>query len=179
MKKLVALAALCIAATGAHALDRIVAVSGQDAVCNGCLWAPLGVMLDAGNYTITPVLAGSAPGAIYTAYNFGMGLGWSAAWGLGLDPTHITDYGTSGPHAGAGWPDEATAFAHTAAGSLTLSTAQVVYFGVPDSYYGDNSGGVSLHIRPVPEPDVAGLLLGGLAALGWVFRRRAGITGRS
>lgn len=171
MKKLVALAVLLGITGSANALDRIVNVPGQYSLCNGCAWAPMGLSFDAGSYTVTPVVADSVPGALYTAYNFGQGLGWSSAYAIALDRDHIMDFGLSGPHAGSGWPDPATAFSHTASGGFSLAQAATVYFGVPDSFHGDNFGGVSLRIAPVPEPSQIALLVTGLGLLGFGVRR--------
>jgi len=160
-------------ATCAVAQERVVNISGQDALCNGCAWAPLAIRFEAGSYLATPVAAGSRPGAQYTAYNFGAGLGWSSAYSIALDRDHVVGYGSNGPAAGLGWPDEASAFGHTAPGTFVLVHAQDVYFGVADSFYGDNFGGVSLSVTPVPEPARHALLLAGLAVLGIASRRLA------
>lgn len=172
MHRLLAAALLAIVASQAHALDRIINVSGQSALCNGCPFAPETYPFDAGSYLVTPLLANTAPGALFTAYDFGHGLGFSAAYAIAVDPAHISDFGTSGPHAGAGWPDPATAFAHSAIGSFSLASAGTVYFGVPDSIYGDNSGGVSLKVSPIPVPGSVALLMSGVAWLGLAFQRR-------
>ena len=163
----------------AVAQDRIVNIGGQQALCNGCTWGPLAVRFGPGSYLATPVTAGSHPGAQYTAYNFGMGLGWSSAYSIALDRDHIVGYGSNGPGPGSGWPDEATAFAHSAVGAFTLSQAQDVYFGVADSIYGDNFGGVSLRVAPVPEPAGMALMLAGLGVLGIASRRLARGRARS
>lgn len=173
MRTLIGSALLLVATTNVLAMDRIINVSGQYAVCNGCPWSPVGFMFDAGSYTVTPVLANTVPEAQFTAYNFGMGLGWSAAYGVALDRDRIRDFGSAGPHAGAGWPDEATAFAHSAIGNFSIASAQTVYFGVPDSFHGDNFGGVSLKVSTVPLPTTLALLVPAMGLLGHVRQRRA------
>jgi len=177
MRNLIAIGLLLGASGSATAVDTIVNVPGTYSLRNCCAWSPLAVQFDAGAYTVTPVVRNSVPGAQFTAYNFGMGLGWSSAYSIALDPAHITDYGSAGPYAGSGYPDEDTAFLHTAAGSFSLAQAGTVYFGVPDSIHGDNFGGVSLRVAPVPEPAGIMLLLAGLGMLlvraqgkGWLLR---------
>jgi hypothetical protein len=177
MRNLIAIGLLLGASGSATAVDTIVNVPGTYSLGNCCAWSPLAVQFDAGAYTVTPVVRNSVPGAQFTAYNFGMGLGWSSAYSIALDPANITDYGSAGPYAGSGYPDEATAFLHTAAGSFSLPQAGTVYFGVPDSIHGDNFGGVSLRVAPVPEPAGIMLLMAGLGMLflrakakGWLSR---------
>lgn len=165
MKKLIAVGLFLGASGSAIAVDMVVNVPGTYSLGNCCAWSPLEVHFDAGSYLVTPVVKNSVPGAQFTAYNFGMGYGWSSAYSIALDRNHITDYGSAGPYAGSGYPDEDTAFLHTAPGSFSLAKAGIVYFGVPDSFHGDNSGGVSLRVTAVPEPAGMMLLLAGLGAL--------------
>jgi hypothetical protein len=54
---------------------------------------------------------------------------------------------------------------------IELAQAAEVYFYINDMNSLDNAGGVSLQIQPVPEPETAFLLGGGLLALGLIKRR--------
>ncbi|MCZ2440541.1 MAG: FxDxF family PEP-CTERM protein, partial [Burkholderiales bacterium] len=45
-------------------------------------------------------------------------------------------------------------------------------FWIADSPYYDNSGGVSLSVAAVPEPETWALMLAGLGLLGFAARRR-------
>ena len=55
---------------------------------------------------------------------------------------------------------------------LSLASTQTVRFGVADSFYGDNSAGISLHVLAVPEPAAWMLLLAGLGLVGVRLARR-------
>lgn len=55
---------------------------------------------------------------------------------------------------------------------LDVAATETVRFGIADSFYGDNSGGISLRVVPVPEPESLAMLLGGLGVLGLAVRRR-------
>lgn len=89
-------------ASSVPAAGQIVSIAGQHALCNGCSWAPLSVRFEAGSYVATPVTAGRHPGAQFTAYNYGMGLGWSSAYAIALDAGHFAHFGSNGPHPEAG-----------------------------------------------------------------------------
>jgi hypothetical protein len=163
---------LCVVAATSQAADLVVNIDGTFAV-NGCnpscvWWAPLVLHLDAGSYTATPVES-TFSGAKFTAYSFGGVPGYSSSYGIALDRDHAQIFGTWGPY-----DTPAIAFSHSAIGSFSLATASDVYFGVQDSYYGDNGGGVSLLLttNPVPEPETYAMLLAGLSLLGFVARRR-------
>lgn len=60
---------------------------------------------------------------------------------------------------------------------FTLNSAQDVNFFIPDSFYRDNLGGISLSLTPastspVPEPMTWALLLTGFGLVGWSMRSR-------
>ena len=174
MKKTIAIACAAFVPCFAQAAtsDLVININGannpiQLAPC--CFaWAPLTIHLDAGTYTVTPVEQGY-PGALYTAFSYGWP-GWSAAYAIAFDQTHVTWYGDGTPVG-----DPLTAFSHAAGASFSIATARDVYFGIGDSYYGDNSGGVSLHlvnVNPVPEPETYAMMLAGLGLLGFIARRK-------
>ena len=56
--------------------------------------------------------------------------------------------------------------------TLVLGTEQTVRFGIADSFYGDNSAGISLNIAAVPEPASWALMLAGFGLVGTLVRRR-------
>ena len=129
----------------------------------------MAVTFEAGSYAVTPVAAGAIPGARYTAYFFGSAAGvWGTGYGIALSKDSIKYYYDSP----SGYTTEAEAFAHAVSASFSLASRQTVYFGVLDSYYGDNSGGVSLSITAVPEPETYAMLLAGLGLMGAIARRR-------
>jgi hypothetical protein len=67
----------------------------------------------------------------------------------------------------------ALAFAHApAAYQFTLSNPSAVTFYWRDSEFGDNSGGISLNVTAVPEPESYALMLAGLGMLGFLARRK-------
>lgn len=130
---------------------------------------PLGLQLAAGWYTVTPV--NQAQGGAYTAWNANLGNPdwWSSGFFIDVPGTGILYGGGAGPYPTAGdayanafWPSNFT---------FHLSSAGTVHFGMIDSGYDDNLGGVSLQIRPVPLPPSMFLLGPALAGL-YGFRRR-------
>ncbi|MRR51508.1 MAG: PEP-CTERM sorting domain-containing protein [Rhodocyclaceae bacterium] len=153
----------CVFAAISPARAEVINISGQQGIWEA--WSPLGVTFDAGSYTVTPVTQ-ATPGALFTAYNFGGGYGWGTGYGIALSQDDRKYYG-SGSYSTA-----EDAFAHAVGASFSLTKRQTVYFGVLDSYYGDNSGGVSLNITAVPEPETFALMLAGLGLLGFMARRK-------
>jgi hypothetical protein len=55
---------------------------------------------------------------------------------------------------------------------LTVSQAGLVGFSIRDDFTGDNLGGVSLEIAPLPEPSALPALALGSAALALLKRKR-------
>lgn len=161
-------------AQAAH-IDMVLNISGvSNQLSTGekpYIWNnPLAVELPVGTYQLTPVNA-SYPGAMYTAYSyFGYGGTWSALYFMAPDPQNITRYGT--------WDVFDTAelaFAAAVGGVFTLDKATKIYFGVNDSYYYDNRGGVSVHlteVSAVPLPAALPLMGAGLAGLAGLARLR-------
>lgn len=55
---------------------------------------------------------------------------------------------------------------------IVLTQAGTLMFALPDSFYPDNSGSISLSVTAVPEPAEFMMFLGGISMLGLVMRRR-------
>lgn len=66
---------------------------------------------------------------------------------------------------------EAGGMSHSAS-QFTLAQAATLAFSLPDNYYSDNSGTVTLSVTAVPEPEAYAMLLAGLGLMGLVARRR-------
>lgn len=135
--------------------------------------------LAAGEYFATPVDQ-SFQGANYTAANrFGNN---SYEWNfyLSIDGSAGVKYGYGEGYATAGWQywgTQAEAFAAAPAPvKFTLSKASDVTFYWKDNQFGDNTGGISLNVSAVPEPETYAMLLAGLGLMTvvGVRRRRAG-----
>lgn len=135
-------------------------------------WAPVSVTLEPGTYSFTPVQT-PFPGAIYdSAYSFGNGY-WSSGYGIAInDKDHFTYYG------GGITTSVEEAFAKAVSGSFTITNTSNIYFGVADSFYGDNGGGISLHLTggtipaPAPLPGAVWLIGSGLVGLVGLRKRR-------
>ena len=153
----------CVFVAASPARAEVINISGQQGIWGA--WTPLGVTFDAGSYTVTPVTP-TTPGALYTAYNYGSGYGWGTGYGIALSQNDRKYYGAGS------YSTAELAFAHAVGASFSLASRQTVYFGVLDSSYGDNSGGVSLNITAVPEPETYAMLLAGLGLMGVIARRR-------
>lgn len=160
-----AAAMLCGFAVASQAADTIVNIPGTAAVCCGG-WAPLSIYFDPGEYITTPIVG------VYTAYSFGGVPGYGAAYNIAYDQQNVLTFGEGSQGPNLGWPDPETAFARSAVGAFKLEQGQNVYFGVPDSFWPDNVGGVSLRVSAVPEPETFAMMLAGLGLLGLVGRRK-------
>ena len=133
-----------------------------------------------GTYTVTPVDT-SFSGAAYTAANrFGNQAKWE--WSLyvkvGADPIS-SKYGfgqgssTNPPgyqaNAAAAFANAPLPFTFTVGAPATA----VKFLWLDDSFVGNTAGsGISVNVSPVPEPGTYAMLLAGLAAVGFLAKRR-------
>ena len=185
-KKLAAGLAVCVMTFGlvgiasATYIDTVINFSGQTGLQLGAQMNPLTISLDPGTYYFTPVQNPSFaeaiapyPGAIYDgAYSFWSGGPWNSGYRVAINDMYNS---VAYPSV---WEYESTAseaFTHAVGGSFTLTETSNVYFGVGDSSYGDNLGGISLHLTSgtshVPVPPTFMLLGSGLAGAA-AFRKR-------
>ncbi len=160
-------------------------VSITDPSCLACSFVGNELTLGTGTYTVTPVDK-SFSGALYTAANrFGAtnvpytGWEWALWMKVGADPlspkmgfgggitTNPPGYKASDVLAFAAAPNAFT-FSVTAPGTS-------VKFLWADDAFGDNTAGsgISVNVTPVPEPGTYAMLLAGLAAVGFVAKRRS------
>lgn len=170
----VGISIVCFLAPGARA-DSVVNINAySDQVRHWTGFSDLnnGYKLDlnAGTYTVTPIRGQ------YTAWYNGNG-GWLSIYDL-YSPAfgYMEVLSTYDPIYKYWFPNADLAFAAANPTSFTLSTAASVYFGVADSYYGDNSSGMSLLVSgsPVPIPAAAWLLGSGLIGLIGLRRKMRG-----
>ena len=161
-------------------------VSITDGVCPACLFVGNQLILNAGTYTVTPVNSSFA-GALYIAANRfsnvnlpDTGWEWALWMKVGGDPlsskigfgggitTNPPGYQASAAAAFAAAP---IPFNFTVTGAGTP-----VKFLWADDGFGDNTpgSGISLNVTAVPEPGTYAMLLAGLAAVGFVVKRRRG-----
>lgn len=142
---------------------------------------PVLLSVAAGTYRIEEVDTSFA-GALYTAWNpwnyvsgcdalghCPNGAGWVSAFSFD------TGAGTTATSLGynSRWATAELAFANRGPGTtITLTAPTTLRFYIPDSPHYDNSGGISLNITPVPEPETWALMLAGLAATGLIARKK-------
>jgi hypothetical protein len=159
---------LSLSATCAHASSIIV---NLDAVTNSYNTDPIAETLAAGTYTVTPI--DPAEGGAYTAWNYYTYLNvWQTGYVIAADYSGsqvVLVYTGFFPT----YSTATDAFANADSSTFTLTGTTVVDFGVADSYYPDNQGGVSLLVSdPAPEPGTLVLMGTGLAGLGFMLMRR-------
>lgn len=143
---------------------------------------PILLSLGAGTYRIEEVDTHVA-GALYTAWNpwnyvsgcdalghCPNGAGWVSAFSFDTGAsTSVTNLGYN-----SRWATAELAFANRGPGTtVTLTAPTTLRFYIPDTPHYDNSGGISLSITPVPEPETWGLMLTGLAFMGVLARKKA------
>lgn len=131
--------------------------------------------LGAGRYLVYSVGHDAAAGFSFDAWNYAGG--WLNQYFI-WTPTGTHWAGTLNA-AGTNWktfdtaPEAlATAQATFSPLTLVLATETTVRFGIADSFYGDNSGGISLNVTAVPEPASWALLVAGLGLVHRLVRRR-------
>lgn len=140
------------------------------------------VMLDlaAGDYLLTPAVAGVTPGAGYRAWNFQLNA--AGSWGnhfvagadLGNGKYQVLVDGATLPEptcknhfCAYDTEQQATdAWLATPAFHLHLAAPTRVGFVAADYYLPDNTGGISFTVSSVPEPASAGLMVAGALVLG-------------
>lgn len=146
---------------------------------------PILLSVGAGTYRIDGVDTSFA-GAQYTAWNpwsyvagcdtqghCPNGAGWVSAYSFDTGAgTAVTSLGYN-----SRWATAELAFANRGAGTtVTFSAPTTLRFYIPDTPHYDNSGGISLNITPVPEPETWGLMLAGLAMTGLIARRKKSVA---
>ncbi|PZP33933.1 MAG: hypothetical protein DI603_07600 [Roseateles depolymerans] len=144
---------------------------------------PVMLTLAAGDYSIAD--AWGLPGALYDAWNFQTGA--AGSWGTHYVAAELMQDGSyqvvldgNGPgdptchnHFCAWDTEEAARDAFLAAAPYTIHlghTAQLAFVSA-DYALGDNAGGISLLVSPVPEPPAALLLALGLGSMRRLRRR--------
>ena len=159
-------------------------VSFTDASCPTCLFVGNELILGAGTYTVTAVDTSFA-GALYTAAKRfssvnvpNTGWEWALWMQIGADPLS-SKYGFGGaiPTNSPGYQLTAAAAFALAPGPFTFTVANAgtsVKFLWADDIFSDNTAGsgISVNVTAVPEPTTYAMLLAGLAAVGFVARRR-------
>lgn len=143
------------------------------------------VFLDATNSNNTVVL-NVAPGIYDIKYVSGAWTPWANVIGCNANGTFCENGWVNSFFVKAtgieGWVSDGmryeTAAKAEAAGvagiwfGLGISTAGTLAFSLPDGYYGDNSGSITLSVTAVPEPESYGMLIIGLGLVGAIARHR-------
>ena len=187
MKKLLALC-IALASTAAFAAPAMATVVNVDGMANASLDGSNGVntVLGAGTYNLTFT---NAPNLAFSRFSSSGGCDGSGAnctFGFENSVRYIiggTTYlfgdgnasGGYGPVSGGGYYDTAAnSFAHSGKyiNTFTLTGPTNVDFFLYDDYLGDNRGGVSLNVAPVPEPATWAMLLFGFSMIGFGMRKR-------
>ena len=153
------------------------------AICASCTFVGTELNFGSGMFTVTPVDT-LFSGATFTAANrFGTAdAGWEWALWLQVGAGPVVKYGFGGgltTNAPGYQASAADAFA--AAQNLAPITFSVITAGTPvkfmwlDDQLSDNTvrSGISVNVTAVPEPGTYAMLLAGLAAVGFMAKRRS------
>ena len=131
--------------------------------------------LGPGSYLVYSVGRNPAAGFDYDAWNYAGG--WLNQYFIWTSTQ--THWAGTLNAAGTGWAifdtsaqALATAQATFSPLTLVLGSEQTVRFGIADSFYGDNSAGISLNIAAIPEPASWALMVAGIWFMGALIRRR-------
>ena|SRR5450830_1025159 len=135
----------------------------------GGSYSLLQVTLGAGTYTWSN--AASIAGGAYSKYSFAWG-GTSYAWDFAAFDDATKKLAFTGGISHQSTAAAAESLSAGLTGTFTLASTTTLDFAVRDYFRADNSGGVSLAISPVPEPDAYGMLLLGVGLVGFIARRR-------
>jgi len=177
MRSLYVLASLAVVGSASATVVNISTLLGQNPVevtVGPVKHVGVSLNLAAGDYIVTPVDT-STQGALYTAANrFSQNdvpnRGWE--WNVYVS----FDGGTTGTKYGfgEGIPANGGTYQATAADAfaaapapwtINVANSGPVTFFWKDDIFGDNTGGISLDVSPVPEPASMAMLGAGLAAL--------------
>lgn len=166
--------ALLLLSSTAHA--QIVNI---DALNNRFITSPVSIFLTAGTYTVEVI--GTADGGAYDTWHFqneviagcdGAGTNCAVGW---INRYRIDSVGLAAPvsiqSANEHYETPAISLANALDTSFVLLSDALVDFSIVDSFYPDNSGGMSLEVSAVPVPGAALLFFSGFAAI--TARRRA------
>jgi hypothetical protein len=133
------------------------------------------ISLDAGTYALS--LTGDSRAYNLSDYAWPNETGpvphWNAYVQIFADYGASFNFGEAAPEFIQSTERQALDYYRTFVDGMRIGLAQAaeVYFYINDMNSLDNAGGVSLQIQPVPEPETAFLLGGGLLALGLIKRR--------
>lgn len=123
---------------------------------------PQEILLTAGTYEFMPVNPSIDAAADYTAWR-AFGSTWLWVFNVRSSSGAFSELAFGSPTT---YSSAQMAYDNSSTGgSFTVTQDELIWFSIGDSFYGDNSGGVSIDLNLVPEPSTALLLLLGLGAM--------------